>query len=263
MNFYKRWIGDYRSKTARLTPLEHGIYNLLLDEHYATEEPLPLAKTELFQIVGARTPVDEAAVDKVLTRYWIEAESGWTNSRAMKEIAAFREKSNKASGAAHMRWDSERNANAHANAHANASETHMPAIATSQTPEPKPRTTAKKKDTSARQVARQGEKLDFELFKSVYPERSGSQPWARAVKAANARVKEGANFHAMLEGAKRYAEFCDEAGKTGTEFVMQAATFLGPEQHFLQPWSPPANKSEVLEQRNRQHAVDFLERDNR
>ena len=61
VNFYKRWIGDYRSKTARLTPLEHGVYNLLLDEHYATEEPLPLEKTELFQIIGARTPAEEGA----------------------------------------------------------------------------------------------------------------------------------------------------------------------------------------------------------
>ena len=34
MNFYKRFIGDYRKKTARLTPLEHGVYGLLLDEFY-------------------------------------------------------------------------------------------------------------------------------------------------------------------------------------------------------------------------------------
>ena len=140
MNFYKRWIGDYRSKTARLTPLEHGVYNLLLDEHYATEEPLPLEKTELFQIIGARTPADEASVDKILKRYWIETKSGWTNARALEEMAAFRDKSTKASGAAHKRWESERNANAPAN----ASETHMPAIATShsQTPEPQPEPTS-------------------------------------------------------------------------------------------------------------------------
>ena len=47
MNFYKRFIGDYRKKTARLTPLEHGVYNLLLDEFYATEERLPLDLTEV------------------------------------------------------------------------------------------------------------------------------------------------------------------------------------------------------------------------
>ena len=87
--------------------------------------------------------------------------------------------------------------------------------------------------------------LGFELFKSAYPKRSGSQPWARAIEAANARIKEGAKFTGMIEGARRYATFCDEAGNTGTEYVMQAATFLGPEQHFLEPWTPPASASEA------------------
>ena len=52
---------------------------------------------------------------------------------------------------------------------------------------------------------------------------------------------------------------CEATNKAGTEYVMQAATFLGPEQYFLEPWTPPASKSEALEERNRQHAVDFIE----
>ena len=55
--------------------------------------------------------------------------------------------------------------------------------------------------------------FDFESFKAAYPKRSGSQPWARAVKAANARIKEGATFDAMIDGARRYAEFCDSCGQ--------------------------------------------------
>ena len=66
MNFYKRFIGDYRKKTARLTPLEHGVYELLLDEFYATEGPLPLDAGELANIVSARTDADKAAIKKVL-----------------------------------------------------------------------------------------------------------------------------------------------------------------------------------------------------
>ena len=104
------------------------------------------------------------------------------------------------------------------------------------------------------------DKMDFAVFKAVYPTRSGSQPWARAVKAATARTKEGATFMAMIEGAERYAAYCEATGKTGTEFVMQAATFLGPEKHFLEPWDSPPSKSEALEERNRQAAKDFLER---
>ena len=114
---------------------------------------------------------------------------------------------------------------------------------------------------SAHPEARPDENPDFELFKAVYPKRAGTQRWERAIKAANARIKEGATFNAMLEGAKRYAEFCKATDKTGTEFVMQAATFLGPDKPFLEPWDSPPSKSEALEQRNRQAAKEFLERD--
>ena len=74
--YYKRFIGDYRKKTARLTPLEHGVYGLLLDEFYATEAPLPLDAGELANIVGARTNADNAAVQKVLGRYFTETDAG-------------------------------------------------------------------------------------------------------------------------------------------------------------------------------------------
>ena len=33
---------------------------------------------------------------------------------------------------------------------------------------------------------------NFSVFKAAYPKRGGTQLWARAVKAAKARVKEGA-----------------------------------------------------------------------
>ena len=121
-------------------------------------------------------------------------------------------------------------------------------------------TKAKKEgDTSARPPARQNAQFDFEMFKSVYPKRSGAQPWSRAVKAANARIKEGTPFEAMIAGAELYAKFCEAAGKVGTEFVMQAATFLGPEKHFLEPWAPPPSKAEALQERNRNHGIDFIE----
>lgn len=270
MNFYKRFIGDYRSKTARLTPLEHGVYNMLLDEHYATEEPLPLEKTELFQIIGARKPADEAAVDKILNRYWIETKSGWTNERAMEEMAAYSEKSTKASKSAHKRWDSVRNTDASTNAsqthsdpecNARSRDSQKPDTrsqkpeAKNQKLEPKP-----EKISSARKAARQDiDPIDFTAFKVAYPKRNGSQPWKRAMGAANARIMEGHTLQEMVNGAHRYTAFCEAGDKTGTEFVMQAASFLGPEHHFLQPWDPPLSKAEALEQHNIQVGKDFLE----
>ena len=103
--------------------------------------------------------------------------------------------------------------------------------------------------------------FDLELFKAVYPKRSGAQPWGKAIKAANARVKDGAQFISMLDGARRYAAHCEAEGKSGTRFVMQAATFLGPEQHYLEAWDAPLSKTAAVDEHNRQAAKDFLERD--
>ena len=275
MNFYKRFIGDYRKKTARLTPLEHGVYGLLLDEFYATEAPLPLDARELANVVGARTDADNAAIQKVLGRYFTKTGAGWVNPRAEEEMDSASKFSAAQKARADKRWSGDRPGNAETvpdgyRGNAETMPGEYPKHAShshSQTPQPKPELEPKpqpeKKSLSARPLARHDEKLDFEWFKAVYPKRSGAQPWAKAVKAANARIREGATFIAMIDGARRYAEFCEAADKAGTEFVMQAATFLGPEQHFLEPWNPPPGKSEALEQRNRQHAIDFLEKDDK
>ena len=41
------------------------------------------------------------------------------------------------------------------------------------------------------------------------------------------------------KGAQRYKDHCDRERITGTKFAMQAATFLGPERHFLESWEAP------------------------
>ena len=102
--------------------------------------------------------------------------------------------------------------------------------------------------TGERFLARFEDGADFDRFKAAYPKRAGSQPWRRAMDAATARAKEGHDFDAMIAGAERYARFCGAAGETGTRFVMQAATFLGRECHFLEPWEPP-KKPETTHER--------------
>ncbi len=78
--------------------------------------------------------------------------------------------------------------------------------------------------------------LDFKL---AYPERAGAQGWSKAVRAANARMVEGHTTAEFIAGARRYATFCEATGKTGSEYVKQACTFLGPDKPFLLPWHPP------------------------
>ncbi len=96
-------------------------------------------------------------------------------------------------------------------------------------------------------------------LKAIYPKRSGSQPWGRADKAISARIKDGATWQAIADGIRRYAEFCRETDKIGTEFVMMAATFCGPDKHFDQPWDPPQNKAERRQNRNVAAANQVME----
>ena len=87
-------------------------------------------------------------------------------------------------------------------------------------------------------------------LKAVYPKRAGSQPWKRAMKAANARMKDGATWTQILDGVRRYAEYCRATDKIGSEYVMMASTFCGPDEHFKQPWDPPASIADRRTRRN-------------
>lgn len=102
---------------------------------------------------------------------------------------------------------------------------------------------------------------NFEQFKKVYPKRSGAQPWSRARKAISARFRESdvLGWTDLIAGAVRYAAYCEVTAKTGTEFVMQAATFCGPEKHFSEPWEPPPTKSEARQDKNIDAGLRWLD----
>lgn len=106
--------------------------------------------------------------------------------------------------------------------------------------------------TRTKKVSRETE-LDWFLdFKLAYPERAGDHGWREAQRAAHARLAEGHTSSEIIDGAKRYAVYCQAIGKAGTEFVKRASTFLGPENppHFLQPWTPPATKAQATQDRS-------------
>jgi hypothetical protein len=95
-------------------------------------------------------------------------------------------------------------------------------------------------------------------FKLAYPNRAGDQGWRKAVRAAHARIAQGHTTAEFIAGAKRYCAFCDASGKTGTEFVKQACTFLGPDKHFLAPWDPSPTKAEQRLNANIDGAREWL-----
>lgn len=85
----------------------------------------------------------------------------------------------------------------------------------------------------------------FEQIRKAYPKRGGSQRWPDAERAYRSRISEGVSHKSILDGVCRYARFIDSNGKTGTEYVQQAATFLGRNAGYLEPWTPPAVVQDV------------------
>lgn len=133
-------------------------------------------------------------------------------------------------------------------------------------PSPSPRSVRESKgresnggegNTTARKSA-PTEPLEFLDFKIAYPTRAGDQGWRKAQRAAHARILEGYSWIEMLEGAKRYAAYVRSTGNEGTQYVKQAATFLGPELLFREPWDPPKSKAENQRDSNIENSQEWL-----
>jgi len=77
---------------------------------------------------------------------------------------------------------------------------------------------------------------DFEAAWTEYPKREGNNPKGSAFKAWNARLNNGHSVEDLIEGVRRYARFCRAKGQIGGQYVKQAATFFGPDEHFLADW---------------------------
>ena len=95
----------------------------------------------------------------------------------------------------------------------------------------------------ARPAARNGPRVDepeeFLIAWSKYPKRDGGNPRARALKAWRSRIREGVKPDELLAGLERYRQHCESRGIVGTSYVMQAATFFGPDRRWEDDWGPP------------------------
>lgn len=85
---------------------------------------------------------------------------------------------------------------------------------------------------------------EFAEFWSAYPKREGSNSKADALKAWNARIRAGVKAEDMLAGVKRYAAFCAVKGMAGTQYVKQAASFLGTGAHWAEAWAVQEQKAQ-------------------
>ena len=79
----------------------------------------------------------------------------------------------------------------------------------------------------------------FEQLWLLRPQRAGNNPKRKAYNAYNARLREGHTHQDIIEGLKRYVTFCNVSDTLGTPYVMHMSTFLGPDENFLEDWTPP------------------------
>lgn len=77
----------------------------------------------------------------------------------------------------------------------------------------------------------------FAAVRDAYPRRAGSQRWGDAERNYGRRLAEGHSPEAILDGVKRYARQCAHEGIIGQRTVQQAATFLGDNRCFLEPFT--------------------------
>lgn len=87
MHYYKRHIGDYAKKAGHLTPLEHGVYNLIIDSYYDREHAPTLL--EAMRWARARTEDEKAAVLAVLDEFFDLEGERYSQSRIEEELTAY------------------------------------------------------------------------------------------------------------------------------------------------------------------------------
>lgn len=88
MHHYRKNIGDYHKKAGRLSILQHGVYNLLIDACYDRER-FP-TREEAIDWCWASTPEEINAVDFVLAKFFVLRDSAYVQTRIEEEILAYR-----------------------------------------------------------------------------------------------------------------------------------------------------------------------------
>jgi uncharacterized protein YdaU (DUF1376 family) len=90
MHYYKRNLGDYAKKTGRLSMLQHGAYNLLIDTCYDRERFPSL--DDAIEWTWASSKEEIEAVEFVLRRFFDLEDGVFVQSRIRDEIAEYHAK---------------------------------------------------------------------------------------------------------------------------------------------------------------------------
>jgi len=103
MHYYQFNIGDYKSHTDHLDPLEDIAYRRMIDWLYLHEKPLPDDVNQIARLINMRSHSDCIAI--VMQEFFETTSEGLINKRVSLEIDAFHSKGEKARASAKARWD--------------------------------------------------------------------------------------------------------------------------------------------------------------
>lgn len=229
MHYYKRHIGDYAKKAGHLSPLEHGVYNLIIDSYYDREQAPTLI--EATRWARARTDDEKAAVHAVLGEFFTLEDGRYHQKRINEELAAYHGKAETNRIIAVQREEQKRARKANESSTQRSPEEHD--SCTAGQPNHKPLTTNQEPSTIKKQKPEVSD--DFEQAWSAYPKRPGASK-ADALKAWTARIREGSRPEDMVAGVHRYAEYIRKDG-TEPRYIKQPATFFGPGKHYEDQWA--------------------------
>ena len=87
MHYYKKNIGDYAKKAGRLSLLQHGVYNQLIDACYDREK-FP-TREEAIDWVWASTEEEITAVDFVLAKFFTKKNNVYYQARIEEELKEY------------------------------------------------------------------------------------------------------------------------------------------------------------------------------
>lgn len=256
---------DFIASTLGWRLLERALYRCLLDAQWELGA-LPTDEEELARIAGATQSEFSSCWPRVKKKF--EAiPSGELQNRKLEEhrmkslqIRDIKREAGRAGGRASAIVRGSRKADVEQMAYQDGSERAAGLKANSEAktnpPSPSPSPSPNKNTGPAKR--RPKVETRFDEIQAVYPKRSGSQRWADAKVHYNARLKEGETHDTILGGVKRYAAFVAASGKAGTGWVQQAATFLGTNKGYLEPWTIlPDEKAKAPENKRRAQLRDL------
>jgi uncharacterized protein YdaU (DUF1376 family) len=240
MFYYPHNIGDFNNATRYLTRVERALYRDAIELYYETELPLISDLEQLERRLMARTEEEKQGLKNILREFFVRTDDGYRQNRCDEEIAKYRaNRSNKAkAGIASAEAKKNRAATEqqHNSTRVEQVSNELKNLGTKElrnleTKELNSKTETESKPLAASpRVSKQDDPI-FEEAWAAYPKRPNNSKTA-ALKAWTARVKNGVDPADMILGVKRYAKYC-EAMRTEPNFIKQAATFFGPDQHYL------------------------------